>query len=297
VLILNGYKESYPVGNQLVAIYRSSLKINAAAQIIFEGAREHAREKGFRLFPFDLTQRGLTSARITDILHTRGIRGVIINPLTYEPGLLLPLVVGIDWQYFSVVSISQNIAPLHVHCVAPNHGYSMQFQLDELRELGYRRIGLEIRPRVNDSTKGTMLGPFLADQITRPKSEWIPPLFSEQMDAKILGRWCRRHQPDCIIASGPKLMPFVQKLGYRVPQDIGFSMVSRGPDSPYAGSTENHAKLGAASVDSVISLLQGTEQGLPLFPRITLIEGSWVWKPTLRPPKSVTQESGPVPVI
>lgn len=259
-----------------------TFKVNQAAKNTYEGAKEHALERGYKLYEFDIALPGLTSARITDILRARGIKGVIVNPLTYDPGPLLPLLVGVSWQYFSVVAITQNIVPLRSHCIAPNHPHTMQLQLDELRKLGYRRIGLQIRPMVNASTRGSMLGAFMADQITRPKSEWVPPLYAETVDTKLLGQWYRRHRPDCIIASGPKLLPFIHELGCRVPEDVGFALVARGPDSPYAGSTEQHAKLGAAAVDSVVSLLQSNEQGLPLFPRVTMIEGTWVWQPSLR---------------
>jgi LacI family transcriptional regulator len=259
-----------------------TFKTNLAAKHTYDGAKEHAFEKGYKLADIDITLPDLTSGRLTEILRARGIKGVILNPLTYNPGPLLPLVVNINWSYFSLVSITQNIVPLRSHCVAPNHAHTMQLQLDELRKLGYQKIGLQMRPGVNSSTKGSMMGAFMADQITRPKAEWVPPLFAENVDAKMFDKWFRKHRPDCIIASGPKLLPVIEELGYRMPDDFGLAFVSRAPDSAYAGCTEQHAKLGAAAVDSVISQLQSNEQGLPLFPRVTLIEGTWVWQPTLR---------------
>ncbi len=260
-------------------------KVNEGARRMYEGAREHAEEKGFRLYDLDYSQKDLSSGRITEILRARGIRGVILTPMVFdEPDLLVRRLMGLDWSFFSAVSISQSIEGmgLRLHCVAPNHQYTIQLQLNELRRLGYRRIGLQIYHRVNHFTKGTVLGAYMVDQVAQPKDAWIPPLLSDEMNEKILGQWLRRHQPDCIIGSGPKLAPWIEKLGYRVPEDIGLSVIARAPDSPYAGIVEQHARLGAAAVDSVISLVQSNEQGLPQFPRITMIEGVWIWQPSVR---------------
>jgi LacI family transcriptional regulator len=76
---------------------------------------------------------------------------------------------------------------------------------------------------------------------------------------------------------------WIRELGYAVPEEMGIALLSRsGETDGIAGIDEQMELLGEATARIVISLLRHNERGLPRFPRYTLVEGSWIDRPTVR---------------
>jgi hypothetical protein len=105
-------------------------------------------------------------------------------------------------------------------------------------------------------------------------------------DLRSLQRWLRREKPDCVVVPGLDVYKDLVRLGIKIPGEMGVSTISRdGEQDPVAGIDEQLDLLGTSSVDLLISLLRSNELGLPSFPRYSLVEGRWVWKPTIRAAK------------
>jgi len=68
-----------------------------------------------------------------------------------------------------------------------------------------------------------------------------------------------------------------------VPENIGLVQLERRPDNAdWAGMDQHNDLTGEAAVDMVIGLLHNHEIGVPLHPRATLVEASWVPGSTAR---------------
>jgi LacI family transcriptional regulator len=67
---------------------------------LLAGARARALAQGYRIEEINVRDPALSSARLTEILLRRGVRGVIVAPLQsiHEPVVL-------DWAQFSAVAI------------------------------------------------------------------------------------------------------------------------------------------------------------------------------------------------
>jgi LacI family transcriptional regulator len=110
-------------------------------------------------------------------------------------------------------------------------------------------------------------------------------LFTAEIPPANLQQWLDQYRPDCILAASDSLLAPLKELGLKVPEDIGFAVLSRdGEASQVAGIDEQSDLLGASAVDFAVSLLQTNQHGLPTYPRVVLVESRWVWKPTLRAP-------------
>ena len=254
------------------------------ARLLFDSAAARARALGFKLEAISIRSSGLTGKRLTGILKTRGIHGLILPPLFPHPGHFLEL----DWSQFATVAVGYSILSPKTHRTAFNQAANMQLALRELRRLGYQRIGLQLYPEIDTRTNSHPLGAYLADQLRQPEAERIPPLFATELTPAALRQWIETHRPDCILTASPELLGRVQALGVKVPDDIGLALLSRNSvHSLVAGVDEQADLLGSSAVDFTVSLLQTSQQGLPPFPRIVLVEGQWVWGPTVRPPMSL----------
>ena len=54
------------------------------------------------------------------------------------------------------------------------------------------------------------------------------------------------------------------------------------PDGSVAGIIQNHPIVGAAAVDLLIQQVSHSEKGVPKFPKLVLIEGTWADGATLK---------------
>jgi DNA-binding LacI/PurR family transcriptional regulator len=106
-----------------------------------------------------------------------------------------------------------------------------------------------------------------------------------QITKATVGQWLRDQQLDGVILSSMPLeiMGFIRELGYRVPDQLGVALICLyGQTENFAGIDEHVDQLGESAVDAVIGMIGRNEKGLPAHPHYTLIEGSWVERPTVR---------------
>jgi DNA-binding LacI/PurR family transcriptional regulator len=254
---------------------------NQAETTLRNSVTTYAKSQGFSLEVFQLAGTGMTAHQLSRILRARGIQGVLLPPRLPVPGPMAPL----DWEHFSVVAVGFSITNVAAHRVSIHHSHNMRLCLRQLRERGYRRIGLMLQQQFSERSLGTMLGSYLAEQYARPAADRVTPLLTQEVSRKALGRWLKAERVDCVILPGYPLevCNWIKDLGYRVPDDIGICLISRfGKSEDIAGIDEQNDLLGVAAGRSVVSLLQHNECGLPEYPLYTMVEGRWVDGPTVR---------------
>ena len=287
-----GYRPD-PMLSALTA-YRSRVKLrkqrNALAfvigpyllnswQDILESARERAEKLGFDLQEY-VWREDLSGARQSEILRSRGIRGIIVGPLTKENHLIeLPLRVN----YFSYVAVGRFISSPLVNTVTPNHFGSVRQAMDQLRKKGYRRIGLALLERLNFHVDDRIRTAYLGYESNLSEEERIPMCHpsTEECETEQILRWIEHEKPDAILSYN-HIHDNLVEAGVRIPEDVAFvSLNLNGQFSGrFAGTNVNDRMVGQVAVNLLNSQLLVGEIGEPPIRQTLIVDTFWEDGPT-----------------
>lgn len=248
----------------------SGWRKNPASAEYHHGAEAQAAELGYKLEEFWLCAPGMSDRRMSDILRSRGIRGVLVAPL-YEAGRRIDL----DWAHFASATCGGfSLLQPALHRAITHHLNAIRFACAALRDLGYRRIGLAINEDLDRRSSGMWLASILREQLADAEENRVPPLVASEWSADNLLDWMRRHRPDVVISFYTAL-EWMRAGGVRVPKDCGFALLNL--EAPgVAGIDEHRADVGAAAVNLVVEQLQAHRLGLPARPKVVMTECVWV---------------------
>lgn len=246
---------------------------------MFEGARARAEQCGYRLQEFWLHEEGMSVRRFAEVLHARGILGLILAPLP-NPNARIDL----PWAEFAAVALGTTLAEPGLHRVANDLFHSMQISMEECHRLGYRRIGLALRTSVNQKVQRRWLAAYLLAQSELPGIAPLRPLLAEPLTEELFRDWFEREQPEVIIQTAPHdVSRWLRGAGRRIPEEVGVvSLSTPGPDDEQSGIWQNAAEIGRRSVDLLGSLLECNELGVPALPNTLLVDSIWNPGRTLR---------------
>src|SRR2546423_11091150 len=105
-----------------------------------EGAFERATLRGYRAQDFWLHRDAMSNDRFSDMLHARGIQGMLISPLAEgDPTPVL------RWEHFATVCLSVPLPSLTITTVCNDHYFSSLQIVRECHRRGYRRPGIVLR--------------------------------------------------------------------------------------------------------------------------------------------------------
>lgn len=241
-------------------------------------ARAESERVGMKLDVINVNQAGLAPGRVASLLDARGIRGLILAPLS-KPGVFMPL----PWGRFCCVALGYSVTEPGFHRACLHQARTMRRLLGALRELGYERIGLMMELRANLRTDHHFLGAYLAEAQLQPAGRRVAPLLAEEHDAAGVRRWFEAERPDCVVGCEPRHHSLMREAGVAVPAECGFSLVGVSEATRnYAGMDERWDVLGESAVSMLLSLLRANDQGIPDHPRFALVEGRWAWGPSVR---------------
>lgn len=257
-------------------------RTNLTERQLIDGITRNAQAQGFAVESFQINAPGMTAARLSRLLRARGIQGLILSPKLPLPGPMPDL----DWPHFSAVAIGYSITNLRIHRVCVHHAYNIRLAMQQLRERGYRRIGLVLPYEIFERSHGIVPGTFLSEQYLLPATDRVTPLIEQKTTRESLAHWLRTERIDCVILSAywEEMLGWIRELGHRVPQDLGVCLGQLfGNSTELAGIDNEMGRLGEAAADFVITMLKHNERGLPVYPRSVQVEGCWVDRGTVRP--------------
>lgn len=262
---------------------------NPYLKYFWEAGCERARQLGYRLDEFWLSQPGMTPARMEKILITRGIEGIILSVWPKKPMILrLPV------QRFAVISTNFSVWRPQLDVVYPDLLTATMLCLKQLRRLGYQRIGLAIPGATAFRSMHESEAAYEYYSANQLIANRIPPYICEHYDAAPFFPWFKRYQPDAIISVFKGILEgWLPRLGVKVPQDVGYVEINWIPElTPARAGINNQPEAQArASVEFVVGKLHRHEYGVSEVPKVTYFEGCWVDGPTVRPqlqPKTTT---------
>lgn len=254
----------------------------------YAGALAKANELGYKLDHFWMRDEGMSQKRLSQILYSRGINGLIIASHGREMGDAL----SFEWENFSSVKIDYFPHQPALHNVTNNQCDIARLAMQKVITAGYRRIGFVMHRGWDHAVDHLWTAGYLCEQQVLAPDERIPAhLFPEpepverwlnESKSKVVPepaafeQWFTTHRPEVIISKASFVMPLLKKMGLRVPGDVAFVDVfladTRGT---VAGVWQNHTTVGALAVEILAGQLQHNKFGVPEIPTTTYVEGTW----------------------
>ncbi|OAM90036.1 hypothetical protein AW736_09605 [Termitidicoccus mucosus] len=238
----------------------------------FLGAEKRAQSLGYQLKEFWLRESDMTTERVSQILRSRGINGLIVAP---QPEATMA--VDIDWSLFSAVAIGYSLTRPHLHLVCPNQYRGIRMAMSEIAARGYQRPGFVMARTSDERVENNWSAGFLTSQHMLRDEDRVPPLLLDAWDNTRFKEWLAQHRPDVLITKYEEVPVALQRMKYAVPRDIGVVFLTLvEPGGKRSGIYENPGKVGAGALELVTSLMRQGERGIPDAPQQLLIETSWI---------------------
>lgn len=242
------------------------------------GASARATQLGFQLEKVWAKEEGMSGRRLSDILHARNIRGVLIGSGVAARGHL-----SLDWSKFAAAIVGYSVWKPNLHRAAVNYFDSLMLALRTLKRRGYRRIGLVVHALTNERVNHQLTAAFHVFRDRLPRKERVEPLVTKRFDAEHFAPWLRRENPDAVVANAPAVMTWIRHCGKRIPDDVGFVHLQWEEGcAPCAGIRHNIPHVGAAAIDLIAAQLHHNETGIPAHPKLVLTPGEWIEGATAR---------------
>lgn len=242
------------------------------------GCEQRAAKLGYSFDRFWLHDPTMTLASWRRILHSRGIKGLVLVGLMDTnrlPAALTPL-----WAEFpAVVTGVRTRDPGLSFCCVDHHHLALT-AVEKVLSLGYTRPALVLDDVIDALVERRFSAGFFTAQHALPRAQRIP-LFQEDTQSKTappsFARWLERHRPDVVLTLYNNVLGWLRTAGLKVPQDIGVVQLEWRESRPeIAGMNQHNFVTGEAAVDMVISQIHNNETGLQEFPRATLIGPTWM---------------------
>ncbi len=245
---------------------------------LVKGASGRAGELGFKTETFVMGDEGLTAMRLDTILQSRGIRGVLLLPVSDNPDFS-----RIDWSHYAGVYTDYVIEHPALHSVCANHFRSMFTALQRLHAFGYRRPGLVLQGHHDERLMHRWEASFLAYQKYSGESPKVPPLIVPEIERRRFTAWFGKHDPDVVLCHRAEVIEWMEACGAKVPDTHGFCCLNIMMNPrPCAGIDLQANLIGARGIELIIAQLYRNEYGVPEHPSTTSIPGAWRNGPTLR---------------
>lgn len=247
----------------------------------FPGAAARAIELGCKLEHFWLGEPGMTPERLSDILTTRGISGVMVGRL--PPGMED---ISLLWTRFSCVALGMTLRRPNLHRVSEDFFAGATLAMERLYQRGYRRVGF-VFSDVDDcpSVGDRWLGAYLRQQLAHTPTRQLPPfLFQPGRDqAPHFAEWLKDHSPDALLVThAAPVLEWIKPLGLSIPGDLGLATVINDHlDRGWAGIHCSAEKLGALATEMLIGMMHRGEMGIPSDPHEVQVSGEWIDGDTL----------------
>jgi LacI family transcriptional regulator len=255
--------------------------IDTPLKFYYAGIKERAEDLGFTIDYISLLKGDEKNRRLNSILAARGIRGVIIAPLTEEDPLKD---FDFDWSHYAIAAIEHAFYKPVLHSVCNDEFETMLRLIDRLKARGFQRIGIAMKEMDDLHVKRHWLAGYHAYTSSLPAKNRLPSFITHKWTRDSFLKWRERHRPQVIICVDDDVYRWLQDAGVRVPDDVGLASVYWLPHrSELSGFYQNHEGMGRAALDLVSSQLYHNDFGLPPVPKKVLIQSVWKEGETLSP--------------
>ncbi len=279
---------------------RPEEKLPPLLKLHLAGTRQRARELGYDIDYFIIKSEAHEQKRLSRILYSRGIRGVVFSPLRWLP-------TDFDWDRFCVSSLGENLGRLGLNNVTYDHDESISATYRKLREHGYKNIGFCNIAESEFRNRYLYLASYLKClHIDGKSAESCPPFLYDEKTVWTPIPWLNTYKFDAVMVVLPD--EFLRRLEgskYSVPERLGVAgyHLPKGAFNPaFSTYVGDPAREGMAAIDLLHALMQNNQFGIPTHERhyAITVNGSWHEGTTIRqlvenvPPLPTYQEPNSV---
>ncbi|NJK91423.1 MAG: LacI family transcriptional regulator [Blastochloris sp.] len=249
-------------------------------QRVFTGIQQRSTQLGYKLEHFNLATLKKSPRQLSTILYNRGIQGVILAPFR-EGHLSLKL----DFKRFATVIPSGRILAPLLHSSTADQFANMLFIMRRLSKFRYRRIGFYTNQTLDRRSNYRFSGAYLT--AIHHASPALKPLIciDDQLSPHSFLRWLEKTKPEALVTTEALTLDWLQQSGRSIPADLSIAFTSVSPQifpQPVSGIDEQPEQIGSAAVDLLSGQLNRHELGIPVFPKVLNVEGTWTGDHTLR---------------
>lgn len=248
-------------------------------QLFLKGAKTRAHELGYNLDVFYYGGKHYHSKYLNKVLQTRNINGIILGAFyTHFTDIEL------SWENYSIVKIETLPTQVRAHTIENNQYQVVRRGFQELRKLGFKRIGLCVAEHDEKHTRNLFSAGYYVEQAAIEEENRVPILIFEATEyyddlgdnlSKIRD-WIIENDLDVVISNwrihGPAADEASKKLNKRI---YAVSLDMEEGSSPSFGMVQNHEIVGASAVEVVSGLMQHNNRGQATYPRTNLINATW----------------------
>jgi len=265
--------------------------LGVRAQAMMTAMHKRAETLGYHIDELWIGKAGKDTKTLRRILEARNIKGIILHH--HNEAFQLP---ELNWSQHTVVCFDT----LPPNCSYNHVGHStfrgMRTAMDNLRQLGYRRIGLAIENRMHAVERDQWLASYRFEHTTHSELKTLPECpckvvdpdlcvanwgYRPQPGTAILDRdyfatWLKETKPDCVLTYERKVLEWIQEEGLKVPEDIGVALLDCPLDLHAAsGIDQDVAAIGETVVNTLVAQVESNSMGIPDNPKYTRINGVW----------------------
>lgn len=258
---------------------RGEWRKSATERQYWEGAQQQAEAYGFYIMEFWLDEPGMTEKRLSQILWSRGIQGLILHPFSGSiTERTKQIRLGLNITRFTTVTMGDMLTHPVLNRVVHDH-YTSTFQaMDALVKLGYKRIGFCMTGHMDRIVKYRWQAAYRVYCENNPVRK-IPPLIRHDLNATHIGEWCEKQKLDAIISAEIRMAAFLDQVGIKMGHDVAYADLDIDPSHEnyegISGIDQNSKAVGTAAVDLLTSGIQRNQCGAPQNPLTLQVEGKW----------------------
>jgi LacI family transcriptional regulator len=242
-------------------------------EMIFSAAREEAKRLSFALELFLVGSAQLSPARLSQVLHARGIIGILLGALSPSTQSL-----NIDWGQFCAIGIESMQVEPRVDNISTDYCQAARISFLQLWHRGHRNVGFAVAQNLGAEIEGQLRAGYLVEAYGKGSAQKIP-LFRMDEDGANFGRlseWITAGKLDAVVGCGIDVPGLAAKArsggGGRV---TWASIDVLAPQSGCPCVPGIQSELGRRAVELLIMRLEINLLGLPANPATTFFPVEW----------------------
>ena len=236
---------------------------------------QRARALGYA---FDAIEIGPeTKGRLLQrVLLSRGVEGIVLMSTAGQRDLRDLL----DWDKFSVVSITAAVVAPSFHSVLPSHFDNMLRICRELARRGFKRIGLAISSDWDARVRHRWTG-GIAWQNESGRTNPVPIFLGESPGPAVVdpgfSSWLRQYGPDAVVIHAIDRGLLDRALAALPAQSRPKIVTLNWPhELADAGIDQRAEEIGSVAVNLLSGMILQGEKGIPGRANVTMVEGNWI---------------------
>ena len=186
----------------------------------------------------------------------------------------------LDWDNFSVVSVTASVVAPNFHSVLPSHFDNMLRVCRELTRRGFRRIGLAISKDWDQRVRHRWTG-GIAWQNEFGNTNPIPVFLGESLGPAVVdsgfSSWLHENKPDAVVLHAIDQSLLDNALRTLPERNRPKIVTLNWPHKPAdAGIDQRAEEIGSVAINLLSGMILQGEKGIPERSNLTIVEGNWI---------------------